>query len=265
MTNPIIYYVLESTFCLFIFLLVYRLLIENLTHFSWMRIYLLSSITLSLILPLLVIPVHWNSSIIPPALFNNFDFLPGNRPGEYSGTQFPDDGVINIRQRLIILFTIVYITGLFYNMYKFPGNLRSIQNCIKQNPKERDGVFWLVYPDKTVPPFSFFNYIFIADSYQSLSSDELQRIKDHEKIHAKQLHSLDVLIIEFISAVFWFNPLWIDLKKSVQEVHEYIVDEKIAERGTWKKDYARLLLVNMMLKRSFRSQSHMKPLMSLTA
>jgi len=75
-----------------------------------------------------------------------------------------------------------------------------------------------------------------------LSSDELQRIKDHEKIHARELHSLDVLFIELISILFWFNPLLIYLKKSIQEIHEYIVDEKIVERGKGKKDYAELLL-----------------------
>jgi hypothetical protein len=93
-----------------------------------------------------------------------------------------------------------------------------------------------------MPPFSFFNYIFITNSYQTLSADELQRIKDHEKIHAQHFHSLDVLFIEFILIFFWFNPLLIYLKKSIQEIHEYIVDEKIAERGKGKKDYAELLL-----------------------
>ncbi len=82
----------------------------------------------------------------------------------------------------------------------------------------------------------------LANSYQKLSADELQRIKDHEKVHSQQLHSLDVLFIEFISIIFWFNPLLIYLKKSIQEIHEYIVDEKIVEKGKGKKDYAELLL-----------------------
>jgi cell division protein FtsB len=96
--------------------------------------------------------------------------------------------------------------------------------------------------DNVMPPFSFFNYIFITNSYQNLSSDELQRIKDHEKIHARELHSVDVLFVELISILFWFNPLWIYLKKSIQEIHEYIVDEKIVESGKEKKNYAELLL-----------------------
>jgi hypothetical protein len=207
-----------------------------------MRVYLLSSVTLSLILPLVIIPIHWSSSIIPSPLFNNYNFLSGNQPGGYSGTESLNIRGINIQQGLIILFIALYIIGLLYNAYNFAKNLRSIQNCIKQNPKVRDGGFWFVDLNETMPPFSFFNYIFIANSYQKLSADELQRIKDHEKVHSQQLHTLDVLFIEFISIIFWFNPLLIYLKKSIQEIHEYIVDEKIVEKGKGKKDYAELLL-----------------------
>jgi hypothetical protein len=145
-------------------------------------------------------------------------------------------------QGMIILLIAVYIIGLLYKAYSFARNLRSIQKCVKQNPKVREDRFWLVDLNEKVPPFSFFNYIFITNSYQKLSADELQRIKDHEKVHSQQLHSLDVLFIEFISIIFWFNPLLIYLKRSIQEIHEYIVDEKIVEKGKGKKDYAELLL-----------------------
>jgi hypothetical protein len=212
-----------------------------------MRIYLLISVTLSLILPLQIIPIQWSSSILPPNLFNNPNFLPGNQPEEYFGGQtllndFRTSGGNDIRQGIIILLIVAYIIGLLYKAYTLVRNLRSIQNCIKQNPKVREGRFWFVDLIDKVPPFSFFNYIFITNSYQRLSADDLQRIKDHEKVHAQQFHSLDVLFIEIISIIFWFNPLLTYLKKSVQEIHEYIVDEKIAERGKGKKDYAQLLL-----------------------
>ena len=247
MTNSFIYYVLESSICLLLFLMVYRLLIANLTHFSWMRIYLLISAILSLILPLVILPIQWNSSIHTAGLFNYSGFLTGNKSaGYYAGQSLSNDSGNNIDafllQGIIILLIAVYISGLLYKACNFARNLRSIQKCVKQNPKVREGRFWLVDLNEKVPPFSFFNYIFITNSYQKLSADELQRIKDHEKLHSQQLHSLDVLFIEFISIIFWFNPLLIYLKKSIQEIHEYIVDEKIVEKGKGKKDYAELLL-----------------------
>ncbi len=240
MTNSIIYYVLESTVCLFLFLMVYRFVFANLTHFSWMRVYLLVSVSLSLALPLLIIPIHWRSSIHFD--YNSYPLIFGSQLNEFTISQSIDNNSINRQQILLEMIFGLYLIGLLYKSYNFARALRSIRTCIRQNPKVRDGEYWFVNLNNTIPPFSFFNYIFINNSYQNLSPDELQRIKDHEKIHARELHSLDVLFIELISIFFWFNPLLIYLKKSIKEIHEYIVDEKIVERGKGKKDYAELLL-----------------------
>ena len=245
MTNSFIFYLFESTICLSLFLIVYRLLISDLTHFSWMRIYLLSSVILSLILPLLILPIHWRTSMSP--LIYNFSFLPGTQSGVYSVNQnlsggFGNDLASILKVGFIILAITTYIAGLLYKTFDFGRNLRSIEKCIKQNPKVSDGKFWYVELTDKVPPFSFFNYIFITNSCIRLPEDDLERIKDHEKVHAQQFHTVDVLFIEFISIIFWFNPLMIYLKKSIQEIHEYIVDEKIAEGGKGKREYAELLL-----------------------
>ena len=161
MTNSFIYYVLESSICLLLFLMVYRFLIANLTHFSWMRIYLLISVILSLILPLLILPIHWSTSIHPFSHFNNFNFLTNVQPGGYSEGQTLSEGFRNsngsdLQQGILILVIAVYMVGLLYKAFNFARNLRSIEKCIKQNRKVRDGRFWLVELIDKVPPFSFF-------------------------------------------------------------------------------------------------------------
>jgi hypothetical protein len=194
-----------------------------------------------------VIPIQWNSSMQTSNLFSYSTLLQSNQTGiELTNKSLINviqpNGDFDIRQLIFSGLIIIYFIGLVYKAYNFSRNLRSIQKCIKQNPKVREGRFWLVDLIDNVPPFSFFNYIFITNSHQMLSADDLQRIKDHEKVHSRQFHSLDVLFIEFISIIFWLNPLLIYLKKSIQEIHEYIVDEKIAAKGNGKKDYAQLLL-----------------------
>ena len=109
MINSIIYYVLESTVCLLLFLMVYRLLIANLTHFSWMRVYLLISVTLSLVLPLIIIPIHWRSSIIPSDFFYNYNLFSGNEPDAYSSAQSLNNKGIDGQQALIFLVLALYI------------------------------------------------------------------------------------------------------------------------------------------------------------
>jgi hypothetical protein len=207
-----------------------------------MRACLLISVILSLVLPLIIIPIHWQSSISDSDLYNNYRLIFGDQLNAFSGSQSINNGGIARQQLLPILIVGLYAIGLLYKFYNFAWNLRSIRTCIRQSPKVRDGGYWFVNLNNVMPPFSFFNYIFITNSCRNLSAVELQRIKDHEKIHARELHSIDVLFIEIISIVFWFNPIWIYLKKSIQEIHEYIVDEKIVERGKEKKDYAELLL-----------------------
>jgi hypothetical protein len=61
-------------------------------------------------------------------------------------------------------------------------------------------------------------------------------------VHVKQYHTLDILFVELVGIIFWFNPIVNYLKKSLKEIHEYIVDERIAGQGENKKAYARLLL-----------------------
>jgi hypothetical protein len=173
--------------------------------------------------------------------FKNWSFMAGSVKNVFHGSQnlYADTAGGGINWQLLIIAA--YLSGLLYKTIRFAMNLRSIQKCIMQSEKVKDGRFWLVSVRSKVPPFSFFNYIFIAYSCQNLPQDDLQLIKNHEKIHAQQLHSFDVLFIEFVSIIFWFNPLMIYLKKSIQEIHEYIVDEKIADKGS-KKSYAGLLL-----------------------
>jgi len=201
MTNSFIYYVLESSICLLLFLTVYRLLIANLTHFSWMRIYLLISVILSLILPLVIIPIQWNSSIHTANLFNNSGFLTGNRSaGNYYGQTLSDGsrnniGAILINGIVISLIAAAYLFGLLYKGYNFARNLRSIQKCIKQNPKVREDRFWLVDLNEKVPPFSFFNYIFITNSYQSYQPMSYNGLKIMRKsIHSSYTHWMFYLL-----------------------------------------------------------------------
>ena len=113
---------------------------------------------------------------------------------------------------------------------------------IKQNPKEKENNYWIIRLKNEMPGFSFFNFIFINDNYKNLAKTDLQLIKNHEIVHVKQNHTLDILFLELVSIVFWFNPAMKYLRKSLQEVHEYIVDEKIAGNGEQKKAYAQLLL-----------------------
>jgi len=136
----------------------------------------------------------------------------------------------------------IYIAGVIYKMGKLVWNLNLIARCIKQNPVTSEENYRLVRISESIPPFSFLNCIFLSANYKNLSASDLQQIKDHEKVHIHQFHTIDLILIELSSIVFWFNPFIVYLKKSLQEIHEYLVDEKIALVDGNRRNYAELLL-----------------------
>lgn len=247
MTNILVIYLLESSLCLLLFVATYRLLICNLTHFSWMRFYLICSLTLSLVLPLIIIPIQWDTHIFTKESISNVLQLPTKTSDTYINNPTQTNSVNTTSQfttQIILLYfvLIIYTTGVAFKLYSFLKNLNNILSFIRKNPKVKEANYWIVNLKNEVPAFSFFNYIFINSNYKSLSALELQLIKNHEIVHIKQYHTLDLIFFELAGIVFWFNPLMGYLKKSIQEIHEYLVDERIAGHGENKKVYARLLL-----------------------
>ncbi|MBA3664057.1 MAG: M56 family metallopeptidase [Bacteroidetes bacterium] len=240
-------YLLASSLCLMIFSAVYRLLISGLTHFSWMRIYLICSLVLSLTLPLINIPAPWRSELIPTESLINFvpKFL----------QQTESTSALNTLTNPITMFSespvallitygllMIYLLGCIYKAYFLAKNLKSIILFIRNNHKVKEANYWIVSLEGQIPAFSFFNYIFINRNFKDLLDKDLQIIKDHERVHADHYHTFDIMFLELIRVMFWFNPVFNYLKTALQEIHEYIADEKVAGEGENKKSYAMLLL-----------------------
>ena len=66
--------------------------------------------------------------------------------------------------------------------------------------------------------------------------------RQHELVHVTQKHTLDILFIEFLKAIFWFNPLFIFYKKAIQLNHEFLADEEIVKTYNNVPFYQNLLL-----------------------
>lgn len=86
---------------------------------------------------------------------------------------------------------------------------------------------------------SFFNYVFLNPD--KLNPHEEALIIAHEGFHAQRLHTLDLLLLGILKAVFWFNPIVYFYQKSLKQIHEYEVDALMS--ATYDgREYAHLLL-----------------------
>ena len=98
--------------------------------------------------------------------------------------------------------------------------------------------------EKDLPPFSFWNRIYLSRKQFGDQID--RRIFLHEKTHLQQKHSLDLLLVEILQAVSWFNPAIYFYKKAIKGNHEFLADEVIVQEKFNIKDYQNLILAEVL-------------------
>ncbi|HEU4497091.1 MAG TPA: M56 family metallopeptidase, partial [Flavobacterium sp.] len=116
----------------------------------------------------------------------------------------------------------------------------SLYRLLRNQKIEHKKNLALVDIDKDVAPFSFFNYI--VYNSRLYNETELENILNHEEVHSRQKHSLDILFAKFMCIAFWFNPLvWIYKKIMIQNL-EYIADQEAIKKTEDKRAYQLALL-----------------------
>jgi TonB family protein len=123
-----------------------------------------------------------------------------------------------------LLLVIIYFFGFGFGLLRFSIGLFKLQQLF--NLPNLDG-----------HAFSVFGKIFIDKKLE-----DYQTIKNHEEVHSKQFHSLDVFWFELLGVVCWFNPISHFMQKEIKLVHEYIADENAALILGSKKAYAQVLV-----------------------
>ena len=94
--------------------------------------------------------------------------------------------------------------------------------------------------DRDTTPFSFFNFVFIDK--KNTKGSGMKEMLAHEMEHVRQRHSFDVLILELLTIIQWFNPfIWL-LKRSIRENHEFLADNGVLKPEVSSAAYRMLLL-----------------------
>jgi beta-lactamase regulating signal transducer with metallopeptidase domain len=63
-------------------------------------------------------------------------------------------------------------------------------------------------------------------------------------VHIRQKHSADIVFLELIKIINWFNPLIYLLQMSLKTMHEYIADEQTAAQESDAISYSSFLVNN---------------------
>jgi TonB family protein len=98
----------------------------------------------------------------------------------------------------------------------------------------------VVFTDRGYSPFSFFNLVFIND--KAIPPNSLETILEHDKIHIKQFHTMDLVLLELAAIVQWFNPvIWL-AGREMKILHEYLADEGVLRTGISSAKYQQMIL-----------------------
>jgi len=225
-----ILYQVKSAFCLSLFCIVYLLLVRNLTFYRLNRFFLLSAIALSFVIPVLHIELLTAkpaamANIVLDTLFVSDTYPVSSADQAFSWTSLVTYGYFAVA----LLFA-----GFF--IYQILGLLTLVR---RHGVKRRKESFLVTIPD-ALPAFSFFNVLFIN---ASVSADEKGNpVIQHELAHARQFHSADILLLELVKIVQWFNPFIYIVQRLVKETHEYLADEAVLEQYSDSAGYRLLLL-----------------------
>lgn len=224
-----LYYLLEANLYLCVFYAGYCLFLNKETHYTLNRIYLLLSCIVSFVLP--VVQIGWLKRAEPAT---TVVIIP--RTG-YQTTihQLAAQPALTVQDLLIYAYifgVIVLAAVLFIRLYQLAKLTRATQTLI-------DDKYKLVSIPDSNTAFSFFNYLFIGTKTQANNI-----IIRHELVHIRQRHSADIVFLELIKIVNWFNPLIYLLQVSLKTIHEYIADEQTAAQESDALSYSSFLVSN---------------------
>jgi hypothetical protein len=227
-------YILKSTLFLGIFLGAYYLLLAREKMYRFNRFYLLSGLIFSLVLPLVVIPVYVEAEM------QSAQTLPVETMQVVASMPLSEPAIEPINYWA---YATVGVYGLIATMLavRFVLNIIRFYSVKKCNTLSGYNGATLVLMNEEVLPHTFMNTIFINKNEYERRLIEPELLT-HELAHVRQKHTLDVLFVELLKTVFWFNPLLYLYKKAMQTNHEFLADDAVISQHVNIPTYQLLLL-----------------------
>ncbi len=125
----------------------------------------------------------------------------------------------------------IYTLGALFMAFKLFINIRQLNQFLTDGELiELEDCKIILIDSNRIGSFSFLKWIVVNRNDYENHFDPILR---HEMVHMQQWHSVDILLVELLKIIFWFNPLLFLYKKSLQEVHEFLADYEAPNRENY--------------------------------
>lgn len=242
--GALLLYILKSTICLILFYLGFKALLSNDTFFRFNRWVLLVGIATCMLLPAIKIQTSEPLLIQQPIIHLEkmiageetvVTYLSDNNPEVNMIPVVTPAKMIDWGQIIALLYWAGFIFCLMTTLLSF----RKMFVLIRSGRKLQQGRYTLILVPSCVSPFSWGRYIILSEEDYEKHPDE---ILTHEMMHLKSHHSIDLLFMECILWLHWFNPaIWL-LKRELKDIHEYQADKGVLTQGVNATKYQLLLV-----------------------
>ena len=240
--TPLFSYFFQASLVTAAFQLFYKLLLRRDTFFKWSRSYFVFAVISSFALPFIDVSSLFQNST-PKVLI---EYIPNLSFADLQTSRQTDYWQLFLSSLLYAGIAVMFIR-LMIQMLALKKLRRNKAITQKENIK-------IVLLNEQVNPFSFFNEIYINPSLHS--DQELEEIIKHEQFHVEQNHTLDILLGEFLTIVFWFNPFAWLLKNEMKQNLEFLTDKLVLQSGIDAKHYQYNLLKVSGLQNNIAAANH---------
>lgn len=257
--GTILFYIFEATLCLTILYFLFRLFFRKDTLFRTNRFLLLMGTVVCTSLPLLQIDVPQYTTLQLPItavrhlltekdvnierkgsvdekhLFGETNLFVA---GKGDDTEENHANVIHTIPVTLLLGGCYFIGALVVFTFLLFSTIR-MRRLIHSYPACNYGKYKLIICPEKIVSFSWGNTIVLSQEDYERNPGEILL---HEQMHLQHRHTWDLLWMECIMILHWFNPAAWLLMRELREVHEYEADNGVINNGIDATEYQLLLV-----------------------
>lgn len=230
------WYIMKASICIIVFYTFYALVLRKCTFFMLNRLYLVLGLILSFVIPALNFSITVGqpdsalSNMVYPFLYEpEYDFFRFHKSQDHV-TAF----------NYSMLLPVIYFTGISVLFFRFLFSLLSVFRISRHSETSRIDKKKIIRSDSD-SPFSFFNLVFLP------KSENNPLIVAHEMAHVRQWHWIDLILMEIVALLLWFNPFVFLYRKSLKLQHEYLADANVVKDDSRVEGYLNCMLKQVQL------------------
>ena len=197
-------YIIEFLFCSGAFVALYKLLIERRVAHSWARRYLIVTMFLSLLIPMLELPlypaetVYYQVPILDPAPVVTADIESATITTEPVADHVP---VATIDWGTVILIAVwaIYFIIVALNLARFAWRIYIIGKLRRHSQLSVYELYTLAVSEQVREPFSFWRTIYVSRAIAA--GREFNQVISHELSHIRHHHTAERLALELLRCV----------------------------------------------------------------